>query len=449
MPADRPNIIVIYTDDLGYGDLSCMGETHVHTPHLDALAQSGIRFTDWYSNCAVCSGSRASLMTGQYPDRAGVNGVLRSDRSSEGLPDSKRENTIAHALGDEGYRTALFGKWHLGVTERSMPHNFGFQQWFGHLSGCIDYYSHLFYYMQAQGIDPLHDLWENGSEIWRNGEYMTSMITGRSVNYIHECARDSEPFFLYTAYNAPHYPMHAPREYMDRFDHLPWDRQVMAAMIACMDDGVGEIIAALEEEGIREETVIFFSSDNGPSRETRNWMDGTKDPYYGGTTGGLKGHKGTVWDGGVREPAIMSWPGTIAPGQVSHEMAIMMDIFPTMLEAAGGDPSRYELDGVSLLDMLVNGGPNPHDWIAWNLRGQRAIRRGDWKLVLNGIFRDSDETPPPIWLSKITEDFSEATNLADENPDEVWYLREILDPWAEEQNRLISEQRAEFDARGG
>ena len=286
---------------------------------------------------------------------------------------------------------------------------------------------------------------ENGDEIWRNGEYMTSMITERSVNYIHESARDSEPFFLYTSFNAPHYPMHAPEEYVSRFDHLPWDKQIMAAMIACMDDGVGQIVSALEAEGIRDNTLIFFSSDNGPSRETRNWLDGTKDPYYGGTTGGLKGHKGTCWDGGVREPAIMSWPGTIAGGQVSHEMGIMMDIFPTMLEAVGGDAGRYDLDGVSLLDMVVNGADNPHDWIAWHLAGQTAIRRGDWKLVLNGTFRDSDEVPPDVWLSNIAEDFSEANNLADENSDEVWYLREILDPWAEEQRHIIQEQRAVFN----
>jgi len=443
MPADRPNIIVIYTDDLGYGDLSCLGETHVRTPHLDVLADSGVRFTDCYSNCAVCSGSRASLMTGQYPDHAGVNGVLPGERTSEGLPTGKP--TIASALGETGYRTALFGKWHLGVTERSQPHNFGFDEWFGFLAGCIDYYSHLFYYQQSSGVDPLHDLWENGEEVWRNGEYMTTMITDRSVGFIRERARDGEPFFLYTSYNAPHYPMHAPAQYMDRFAHLPWDKQAMAAMIAAADDGVGEIVAALEAAGIREETFIFFSSDNGPSRETRNWMDGTKDPYYGGTTGGLKGHKGTCWDGGIRMPAIVSWPGTIGAGQVSSEVGIMMDVFPTMLEAAGGEPTRYELDGLSLLPMLTEGAPNPHDWIAWNLRGQRAIRRGDWKLVLGGIFRDSEEKPPDIWLSNLAEDFSESVNLADENPDEVWCLREILDPWAEEQDRLIAEQRAGFD----
>ncbi len=444
MPADRPNIIVIYTDDLGYGDLSCMGETHVRTPHLDALADSGIRFTNWYSNCAVCSGSRASLITGQYPDHAGVNGVLPSNRESEGLPDSKRENTIAHALQQEGYRTGMFGKWHLGVTERSRPHHFGFQQWFGFLSGCVDYYSHLFYYMQNRGVDPLHDLWENGQEVWRNGEYMTTMITDGSVNFIRECAREGEPFFLYSSYNAPHYPMHAPQEYMDRFSHLPWDKQVMAAMIAGIDDGVGQIVAELERNDIREETLIFFSSDNGPSRETRNWMDGTKDPYYGGTTGGLEGSKGTLWDGGIRMPAIMSWPGVIDERQVSDEVGIMMDVFPTVLEAAGGDPAQYELDGESLLDMVTNGAENPHDWIAWNLHGQRAIRRGDWKLVLNGVFRDGRENRPPVWLTKITEDFGETNNLATEYPEKTAELREIVEPWAEEQERLIEQQRAEL-----
>jgi arylsulfatase A-like enzyme len=442
MPADRPNLIVIYTDDLGYGDLSCMGSEHVRTPHLDALADSGVRFTDWYSNCAVCSGSRAALMTGQYPDHAGVNGVLPGERTTEGLPTDKP--TIASALRAEGYATALFGKWHLGVTERSQPHNFGFDHWFGFLAGCIDYYSHLFTYEQNRGVDPLHDLWENGREIWRNGEYMTQMITAGSVGFIYDRAAAGAPFFLYTSYNAPHYPMHAPALYMDRFAHLPWDKQVMAAMISCVDDGVGQIVAALEETGLRKDTFIFFSSDNGPSRETRNWLDGTKDPYYGGATGGLKGHKGTLWDGGVRMPAIMSWPATIPGGRVSSAVGIMMDIFPTMLEAAGGDPARYELDGLSLLDLIAHDAASPHDWIAWNLRGQRAIRRGDWKLVLNGIFRDSDERPPRIWLSNLAEDFSESVNLADENPNEVWCLRELLDPWAEEQNRLIAEQRAAF-----
>ncbi|MCD6361567.1 MAG: sulfatase-like hydrolase/transferase [Armatimonadetes bacterium] len=435
--AGQPNIIIIYTDDQGYGDLSCMGETHVRTPHLDALADSGVRFTDWYSNCPVCSGSRASLMTGQYPDRAGVNGVLSGARDTEGLPDGKP--TIASALREEGYRTALFGKWHLGVTERSQPHNFGFDEWFGFLAGCIDYYSHLFVYQQARGVDPMHDLWENGREIWRNGEYMTSMITERSVRFIQEAASDSQPFFLYTAYNAPHYPMHAPEEYVRRFDHLPWDKQIMAAMISAVDDGVGEIVAELERNDIRDNTLIFFSADNGPSRETRNWLDGTRDPYYGGTTGGFKGHKSTVWEGGVREPAIMSWPARIPERQVCSEVGMMMDIFPTVLAAAGGDPSRYDLDGLDVMSMAADGDQSPHEDVRWNFHGQRAIRRGEWKLVLDGVLRDSEDQQPSPFLSNLADDPSEQNNLADEYPEMTGELTAEVEEWAGEQQQWFTE----------
>ncbi len=425
---DRPNVVIIYTDDQGYGDLSCMGETHVRTPHLDALADSGVRFTDWYSNCPVCSGSRASLMTGQYCHRAGVTGVLSGTRDTEGLPSDKP--TIASALKDEGYRTALFGKWHLGVTERSQPHNFGFDEWMGFLAGCIDYYSHLFYYQQGKGVDPMHDLWENGEEVWRNGEYMTSLITQRSVRFIQEVATEPDPFFLYTAFNAPHYPMHAPEEYTRRFDHLPWDKAIMAAMISALDDGVGEIVAELERNDIRDNTLIFFSADNGPSRETRNWMDGTKDPYYGGTTGGFKGHKGTTWEGGVREPAIMSWPDRIPERQVCDEVGIMMDVFPTLLNAAGGDAGKYDLDGLDLMAVAAEGAATPHEEVCWNYHGQRAMRRGDWKLVLDGTLRDSDEPQPAVHLANLAADPSEASNLADENPELAAELTADLENWA-------------------
>lgn len=431
----QPNVVIIYTDDQGYGDLSCMGQTHVRTPHLDALAASGVRFTDWYSNCPVCSGSRASLLTGQYPHRAGVTGVLPGTRDTEGLPDNKP--TIASALRELGYRTALFGKWHLGVTPRSQPHNFGFDEWFGFLAGCIDYYSHLFYYAQGRGVDPIHDLWENGREVWRNGQYMTEMITERSVRFVREAASAGQPFFLYAAYNAPHYPMHAPEKYTRRFDHLPWDKAIMAAMISAVDDGVGEIVAELERNDIRENTLIFFSSDNGPSRETRNWMDGTKDPYYGGTTGGFRGHKGTTWEGGVREPAIISWPERIPAGRVCSQVGIMMDLFPTVLAAAGGDPSRYDLDGLDVMPMVTDGAATPHRDVRWSYRGQRALRRGDWKLVLNGAPDLQQPEPAGPFLANLKDDPAEQHNLADEFPELVEELSAEVEQWAAEQDRYF------------
>lgn len=176
------------------------------------------------------------------------------------------------------------GKWHLGLQEASRPNQNGFDYFYGFMAGCIDYYSHIFYWSMADGrTDPTHDLWENDREIYSNGEYFTEMVTARSVEKIQEMHEAGSPFLLYVAYNAPHYPMHAPRKYLDRFPHLPADRRIMAAMLSAVDDGVGEITAELRRLGIQEDTVVFFQSDNGPSRESRNWMDGCGVPYYGGT----------------------------------------------------------------------------------------------------------------------------------------------------------------------
>jgi arylsulfatase A-like enzyme len=315
--ADRPNVIVFMTDDQGYGDLSCMGATDFRTPRLDRLAVDGARFTDWYSNSPVCSPSRAALLTGRYPGNAGVRSILQGHRTATGLPPSTP--TLANHLANNGYQTSMTGKWHLGMADESRPHNQGFENWYGFLAGCIDFYSHIFYWGPRNPDtvrNPTHDLWENNEEIWQNGEYFTTAIKDRAVSEVRRMAASDEPFFLYVPFNAPHYPMHAPQEYMDRFAHLPWDRQVMAAMISAVDDGIGEIMDEVERSGQTENTLTFFVSDNGPSRESRNWLDGTMDPYYGGTSGGLKGHKFSLFEGGVRVPGIMHWPGHIPAGQV-------------------------------------------------------------------------------------------------------------------------------------
>ncbi|MCB0115535.1 MAG: sulfatase-like hydrolase/transferase, partial [Caldilineaceae bacterium] len=246
-----PNYIVFLTDDQGYGDLSCMGATDFRTPHLDRLAQDGARFTSWYANSPVCSPSRASLLTGRYPGNAGVRAILAGHRTATGLPSSTP--TIATALRRQGYQTYMSGKWHLGVDDASRPHSHGFDHWYGFLAGCIDYYSHIFYWGMNQpgpGVNPTHDLWEDDNEIWQNGEYFTEAITEKAIQYLRQAKADGRPFFLYVAYNAPHYPMHAPQKYMDRFAHLPWDRQVMAAMISAVDDGVGDIMAELTRLGL-------------------------------------------------------------------------------------------------------------------------------------------------------------------------------------------------------
>ncbi|MCH8235302.1 MAG: sulfatase-like hydrolase/transferase [Chloroflexi bacterium] len=430
MPDSRPNIIVFLTDDQGYGDLSCMGATDFRTPNLDRMAHDGVRFTDWYSNCPVCSPSRAALLTGRYPGNAGLRGVLRGHRQTSGLPQSS--TTLATMLGEAGYRSAMVGKWHLGLTKGSRPADHGFDHSFGFFAGCIDYYSHIFYYGANQpgpGINPTHDLWEDDEEVWMNGEYFTELIADKAIEYLRQMNAAGKPFFLYVPFNAPHYPMHAPQEYMDRFPDLPWDRQVMAAMISAVDDAIGKIMNEVQRLGVAGNTLTFFTSDNGPSRETRNWLDGTLDPYYGGTAGGLKGHKGSLYEGGVRMPGIMHWPDRIEGGVVLSEPCASMDIVPTVLDAAGIDSGRYEIDGASLLGLVTENATLPERPIFWEWRGQTAVRRGKWKLVLKGVLVEHEEPIADVHLSNLEIDPGESRNLADAEPEITAELRRLAEDW--------------------
>lgn len=425
---EKPNVIVIMTDDQGYGDLSCMGSEDFVTPHLDALAEGGARFSCMYAASPVCSPSRASLLTGRYPGNAGVRSILAGHRRASGLmPDTP---SLATALQKEGYHTALIGKWHLGLQHQCRPNQNGFDYFYGFLAGCIDYYSHIFYWGMADGkTDPTHDLWENEQEVYQNGQYFTDLLTEKSVSYIREKAREKDPFFLYLAYNAPHYPMHAPQKYMDRFAHLAPDRQVMCAMISAVDDGVGQVVDELARNGILENTIIYFQSDNGPSRESRNFLDGRQDPYYGGTAGGFKGHKFSLFEGGIRVPALISWPGQIPPGQVIDQPVAAMDLFPTLIQAAGGDTACYQLDGKDILPLLCQGGPSPHEAIFWEMDGQTAVRKGDYKLVLNGYLVEGQAAEDAVFLSNLTQDPAESQNLAGQLPELTQELTALAQDW--------------------
>jgi arylsulfatase A-like enzyme len=426
----QPNFIIFLTDDQGYGDLSCMGATEFRTPNLDRLAASGVRFTNWYSNSPVCSPARASLLTGRYPGNAGVRAILAGHRTASGLPAETR--TLATALRPLGYRTALAGKWHLGLADGCRPQHHGFDDWFGFMAGCVDYYSHIYYWGMNRGatsINPLHDLWENDREIYANGRYLTELITERAIEYIRQARRMGQPFLLYVAYNAPHYPMHAPQRYLDRFPELAWDRQIMAAMLSAVDDGVGAIGDELERHNIREQTCIFFQSDNGPSRETRNWLDGRMDSYYGGSAGKLKGHKFSLYEGGIRVPGILSWPARIPAGQVLDTPAAAMDIFPTFLNAAGGDPAAYELDGMDLLPHVAEGVPLAARDLFWEMDDQTAVRRGPWKLVLNGRLVEGAAPEDEVHLANLDEDMGERRNLKDAYPALAADLRAAAEGW--------------------
>lgn len=428
MAEKRPNFVVFVTDDQGYGDLSCMGNTDFLTPHIDELAENGIRFTNWYSNSPVCSPSRASLLTGRYPGNAGVRAILAGHRKATGLHNVTP--TIAQALKDIGYQTAAIGKWHLGLKEGCRPNDNGFDYFYGFLAGCLDYYSHIFYWSMADGqTNPTHDLWENGKELYENGRYLTEMISDHAVEKIREMNAQDKPFFLYVAYNAPHYPMHAPKKYLDRFPNLPPDRRIMAAMISAVDDGVGQITDELKRLGLMENTVIYFQSDNGPSRESRNWMDGRPDPYYGGMPGSLKGHKFSLYEGGIRVPGIFSWKNHIKPGQVSDEPCAAMDVFPTMLKMAGGDPSCYELDGNDIAPVLFDGAPSPHKQLYWEMEDQTAIRQGDYKLVLNGRLCEFEQPQYPVFLADLSKDPGEKVNLAEKMPELVRELTGKATEW--------------------
>ena len=421
----QPNFVVFLSDDQGYGDLSCMGATDFQTPHLDALAAAGARFTEWYSNSPVCSPSRAALLTGRYPGNAGVRSILAGHRTATGLP--AEVPTIAEALKKQGYSTSMTGKWHLGLQEGSRPHEHGFDHWFGFMAGCIDYYSHIFYWDHS--IDPLHDLWENNQEVWLNGEYFTEVITKKAIEWLRQTAASDTPFFLYVPYNAPHYPMHAPKKYLDRFPKLAPDRRIMAAMISAVDDSVGAIMAEVERLGMAANTCTVFTSDNGPSRETRNWLDGRTDPYYGGTAGIFKGHKFSLFEGGIRMPAIMNWPERIPGGTVCGEMCASMDVFPTLLAAAGGNHADYELDGCDILSMVADGAENPHQDIFWEMDGQTAMRRYKWKLVLNGQLVEGSPPEDEVHLADLTIDPGERTNLRDVYPEIAVELTTAATTW--------------------
>ncbi|MFE6996840.1 sulfatase-like hydrolase/transferase [Microbacterium sp. NPDC057659] len=419
----RPNVVVIYADDLGYGDIGCFGSDDIRTPHLDRLAARGIRMTDWYSNSPVCSPSRAALLTGRHPVHAGVQEILGGKRGTPGLPE---QPTLASRLRDEGYRTGIFGKWHLGVGEGYRPMDRGFSRHFGFLAGCVDYYSHIFYW--GQGLNPVHDLWDDEREVYDNGRYLTEVIAEKAVDFI--ASSGDEPFFCYVPFNAPHYPMHAPAEYVDRFPELPDDRRIMAAMISAMDDGVGRILDALDAAGMAENTIVFFSSDNGPSTESRNWLNGEEIDYQGGSTGGLRGNKGSLFEGGIRVPAIISWPAGLPAGTSWQTPAAMMDLLPTVLEAAGL-PSASGIDGQSVLEAL-RGADAAERTLFWEYGPQLAARRGRFKLTLaarehlGGPF-----DPASVFLADLDADPAETTDVSAQHPEVAAGLRAELMAWAE------------------
>ena len=403
-----PNIILIVADDLGWGDLSCYGNEAIKTPNLDQLAATGVRCTDFHSNGAVCSPTRAALMTGRYQQRCGVNGVITAARHRhQGM--ALEEWTLGEAMKDLGYETAMLGKWHLGYSPEFNPIHQGFDRYNGFVSGNIDYQRHI----DQEG----HFDWWVQDELRDEPGYLTDLLTDQAVEFIERS--NEKPFLLVINHGAPHYPLQGresegfrvtgkknkdqPRPKVDN------PKAIYREMIEVMDEGVGKIVAALEKQSIRNNTLIVFCSDNGPARN--------------GSSGGFRGGKGSLWEGGHRVCGIFNLPGTIPKGQECSATLMTMDLLPTFVALAGGEiaPER-QLDGVNILPTL-KGEPLSREPIFWRHGNTSAVRDENWKLVVN---KNGNH------LFDLNADSTEQHNLADEHPKRVERMLELVERWQEE-----------------
>ncbi|MCA9028055.1 MAG: sulfatase-like hydrolase/transferase [Planctomycetaceae bacterium] len=416
--AARPNVIVIYSDDQGSIDANCYGATDLTTPSLDRLASSGVRFTQMYAPSAICSASRAGLLTGRFPVRAGVPGNVSSMKGHEGMPSS--EVTMAEMFRVAGYATGHVGKWHLGYTPETMPNGQGFDESFGHMGGCIDNYSHYFYWNGPNR----HDLWRNGQEIWRDGEFFPDLMVDECVNFIRQ--KRDRPFFLYWAINVPHYPMQGTAKWREHYADLEAPRRMYAEFVSTMDERVGKVLDAVEAAGLREQTLIVFQSDHGHSTEERAF-------FGGGNAGPYRGAKGCLFEGGIRVPSIVSFPGVIPQDEVRDQLAVGCDWFPTLADFCEIEVPHHQIDGRSIREVILKeDAPSPHKSFYWHLGGgenpQWVVREGDWKLLGNPQDRsntaeltDADQ----LFLVNLSADIGERTNVASQYPETVQRLQQL------------------------
>ncbi len=423
-PSTQPNIVVILADDLGWGDVG-WHDSVIKTPHLDGLADSGMKLEQFYVH-PVCSPTRAALMTGRYPMRYGLQvGVIRPTNDF-GL--ATEERTLAAALKEAGYFTAICGKWHLGERQpQFLPLARGFDHHYGHYLGAIDYYTHD----RNGGLD-----WHRNGKSLREEGYSTDLIANESIHLIKN--RDkNRPFFLYVPFNAVHGPFQAPKEpeFNEPYGGMASPRKEYAAMLASMDHNIGRILKTLEEEGLSDETVVFFSSDNGgpdPKRITSN--------------GPLRGGKFQLYEGGVRAAACVAWPGKIKAGSTNEQAMHIVDLFPTLVGLAGGHLNQpLPLDGIDLKASWLEGEPLARDEILLNAGTYTgALRKGDWKIVVNGNVGSNDLPPPrrqiknqtpeqrKIELFNLGEDPYEKNDLAGQRPEKVAELWKSYENYADQ-----------------
>jgi arylsulfatase A-like enzyme len=427
--AGRPNIVLIMSDDMGYGDLSSYGATDLKTPNIDSLGRDGVRMTDFYANGVLCSPTRAALINGRYQQRYLIDNVVGGTTPPLKITGA----SLPQLLKNNGYATGLIGKWHLGNTVDAGPRANGFEYFFGFMGSHIDFYHHNRGPMQP-------DLWENETSIYpkHDGEYMTDLITDRSIRFIEQSATARRPCFVDVAYNAPHWPYQPPGKPSPApgtgAHQLPAQentatRADYVAMVEAVDQGVGKILAALERLGLTNNTIVIFTNDNGGE-----WL----------TNGGpLFNRKWTVWEGGIRVPTLVKWPGRIPRGRVSAQAGITMDLSASILAAAGVTiPSNYE--GVNLFPILEGRAPEIERTLYWRTdvgnRSMRAIRNGDWKLVVDANH---------VFVFNLRQDVGERKDLTSQRTDIAGRLRPMLARWEQEIDAEARVHYPDAPARGG
>lgn len=428
-PPLRPNVVVLLADDLGWGDVG-WHDGEIKTPNLDKLAMSGARLEQFYVQ-PVCSPTRAALMTGRYPMRHGLQvGVVRP-WAQYGLPLDER--TLPQALKEAGYTTAICGKWHLGhFRAEYLPTKRGFDRQYGHYNGALDYFTHI----RDGGFD-----WHRDDKVCRDEGYTTHLVAREAVRIVEEVG-GTKPFFLYVPFNAVHAPHQAPPSYSEPYANMKGERRIYAGMVAAMDEAVGQIVAAIDKQGLRERTLFIFSSDNGGPQ-----------PGVITSNGKLRAGKATLYEGGVRVAACASWKGQIPTGSSVNQPLHVVDWYPTLLNLAGASLSQTNpLDGKDAWATISAGKPSPHDEILLNTtQATGAIRVGNFKLIVQGgVFEGDEAIVPgmpdspktakkksrgrvkgePIELFDLENDPYEKTNLATKLPDKVKQLQARLAHYA-------------------
>jgi arylsulfatase A-like enzyme len=416
--ADKPNIVYIVADDLGWKDVGFNGCTEIKTPNIDALAAGGAKFTQFYVQC-MCTPTRAALMTGRYPFRYGLQTMVIPGQAGYGLDTS--EYLMPQCLKDAGYATAIIGKWHLGHADiKYWPKQRGFDYQYGAMIGELDYFSH-----SDAGV---LDWFRNNKPVHEKG-YTTQLLGADAVKYIN--AQDpKKPFYLYLTFNAPHTPYQALKEYEDRYPNVADPtRRTYAGMVTCLDDEIGKVVAALDKKGLRDNTLIVFHSDNGGTRNkmfTGMMADVSKinlpcdnGPYRDG--------KGTLFEGGSRVCACANWPGHIK-AQTVDGIIHAVDMYPTLAKLAGASTEKCKpLDGVNAWDTIAENKPSARTEIIYNVEPFRgAVRQGDWKLIWRTLI------PTSVDLYNLADDPSEKNNLAAANPDKVAAMQERLNALGKE-----------------